>query len=38
MRSYGYGMVDEHRALASLQNQTTIVSERSLQPYKGKME
>ena len=36
MRSYGYGMIDEHRALASLQNQTTIVSERSLQPYRGK--
>jgi len=35
MRGYGYGIVDEHRALASLQNQTTVVAERSLQPYKG---
>lgn len=35
MRSYGYGIVDERRILASFQNQTTIVAERSMQPYKG---
>ncbi|MEM7145320.1 MAG: S8 family peptidase [Verrucomicrobiota bacterium] len=32
MRSYGYGVVDEDRALESLQNQTTMVTENSIQP------
>lgn len=35
MRSYGYGIVDEQRVLASLQNKTTFVIESSIQPYKG---
>jgi hypothetical protein len=35
MRGYGFGVVDENRALASLANQTTIVMERTIQPYKG---
>ncbi len=35
LRSYGYGIVDENRALNSLQNQTTVVLERVMQPYKG---
>ena len=35
MRSYGFGVVDEARALNSLSNQTTVVMERVIQPYKG---
>lgn len=35
MRSYGFGVIDEGRALASLENQTTVVMERVIQPYKG---
>jgi len=36
MRSYGFGVVNEARALASLENETTFVIEGSIQPYKGK--
>ncbi len=36
MRSYGFGVIDENRALNSLPTQTTIVMERVIQPYKGK--
>lgn len=35
MRGYGFGVVDENRALFSLANQTTVVMERTIQPYKG---
>jgi len=35
MRSYGYGIVDEKRVLSSLQNETTFVTEGTIQPYKG---
>ncbi len=35
MRSYGFGVIDENRALNSLTNQTTVVMERVIQPYKG---
>lgn len=35
MRSYGFGVIDENRALSSLGNQTTVVMERIIQPYKG---
>ncbi|HRQ90814.1 MAG TPA: S8 family serine peptidase, partial [Bacteroidia bacterium] len=36
MRSYGFGVVDERRALACLENQTTVVFESTIQPYTGK--
>ncbi len=36
MRGYGYGVVNEARALSSAANKTTIFTESSLQPYKGK--
>ncbi len=36
IRRYGYGVVDEARALASKDNQSTIITERTIQPYKGK--
>jgi hypothetical protein len=36
MRSYGYGVVDEKRAIHSLENKTTFVVEGSIQPFKGK--
>lgn len=36
MRGYGYGVVDEERALSSVANKTTIFTESILQPYKGK--
>ena len=35
MRSYGYGVVDEIRAMQSLRNQATFMIENSLQPFKG---
>ncbi len=35
MRGYGFGVMDENRALASLANQTTVVMERVIQPYRG---
>ena len=35
MRGFGFGVIDENRALASLTNQTTVVMERFIQPYKG---
>ena len=35
MRSYGFGVVNEARALASLQNETTFVIEGAIQPYRG---
>lgn len=35
MRSYGFGVIDENRALSSLPTQTTVVMERVIQPYKG---
>lgn len=35
MRGHGFGVVHEDRALASLANQTTIVMEREIQPFKG---
>ncbi len=38
MRSYGFGVIDENRALSSLANQTTVIAENSIQPYKGKYD
>ncbi len=35
MRSYGFGVIDDNRALNSLPTQTTVVMERVIQPYKG---
>lgn len=35
MRGYGFGVIDEDRALASLAKAATIVTERVIQPYKG---
>lgn len=35
MRSYGYGVVSESRAIASLQNKATVVFENQIQPYRG---
>ncbi len=35
MRSIGYGVVDESRAIESLRNQATFIIENSLQPYRG---
>lgn len=35
MRSYGFGVIDENRALNSLPTQTTLVMEHVIQPYKG---
>lgn len=35
MRSFGYGVVDEFRAIKSLRNQATFIIENSLQPFKG---
>jgi hypothetical protein len=34
LRTFGYGAVNEDRALASLSNQATILIENSLQPYR----
>lgn len=35
MRSYGYGIVNEQRALESLNNETTFFCENTIQPFKG---
>jgi hypothetical protein len=35
MRGYGFGVVDEQRALDSLGNQTTFFTEETIQPYAG---
>lgn len=35
MRSYGFGIVDEQRALESLGNATTIFTESEITPYRG---
>lgn len=35
MRGYGYGVVNEQRALDSLGNQTTVFTEDMIQPYAG---
>jgi hypothetical protein len=35
LRGYGFGVADEARALSSFQNKTTVVTEKTIQPYKG---
>lgn len=36
MRSYGYGVVNESRAVESFENEATFVFENQIQPYRGK--
>ncbi|BCX49855.1 peptidase S8 [Haloferula helveola] len=36
MRGYGFGVINEQRALDSLGNQTTFFTGESIQPYKGR--